>query len=218
MAERDAGEGGFLGRWSRLKRRAREEPPADAAPASVAGPEPAVPEPVVPEEELPPLDTLGPDSDYTVFLRKGVPAALRAAALRQAWASDPAIAGHRPLVDYDWDCNAPGYGRLLPTDDPGKMVADLFRHLTKPRPGEETAGQPAEPAPGTAAADGPDDSVVVPRMPPRHEAFAIPGQKVADPVPEAAAATPEPAAEPLPERNDPPPPRPRRRHGGAMPA
>ena len=41
--------------------------------------------------ELPPIDSLGKDSDFTVFMREGVPEALKQQALRKLWASDPAF-------------------------------------------------------------------------------------------------------------------------------
>ena len=128
MAEGE--EEGFLGRWSRLKREARVEEPVlePAAPL----PEALLPETVPPEpspeetgEEvanLPALDSLGSDSDYTGFLRREVPADLRREALRRAWASDPVIAGFRGFAEYDWDYNAPGYGALRPTDDIARLL------------------------------------------------------------------------------------------------
>lgn len=127
-----ADEEGFLSRWSRLKREGE------------APPEPPVPEPVAEEPErapLPPIDSLGIDSDYTRFLAPGVPAELARLALRKAWASDPAIANFRGFAEYDWDCNAPGYGALRATD----QVADLLNAIFGDTPEEEAAaGEPPE--------------------------------------------------------------------------
>lgn len=124
MIERE--DEGFLGRWSRLKREARVEEPAEQPPeAPLPETVPPVPSPVETGEEapdLPPLDSLGSDSDYTGFLRREVPADLRREALRRAWASDPAIAGFRGFAEYDWDYNAPGYGALRPTDDIARLL------------------------------------------------------------------------------------------------
>jgi hypothetical protein len=118
-------EEGFLHRWSRLK---TEQPQ----------PEPDLePEPEDPAPELPPLESLGQDSDYTPFLHKAVPAALRIAALRTAWRSDPAIANFKGLAEYDWDCNAPGYGKLLPTDDVQAMCDRVFGNWIKKAEEEE---------------------------------------------------------------------------------
>ncbi|WP_049976029.1 DUF3306 domain-containing protein [Azospirillum sp. B506] len=116
-------EEGFLGRWSRLKRETRAEEPPEELPVETA--EAEMSEEAAVEEEapdLPPLDNLGSDSDYTGFLRNNVPAELRREALRKAWASDPVIAGFRGFADYDWDYNAPGYGALRPTDDIARLL------------------------------------------------------------------------------------------------
>ena len=107
----------FLGRWARRKAEARRAEPPDetAAPAAEQGaPETdtdsALPsaetdtspaaattsetEPALSAEEiaaLPPIESLAADSDITAFLRKGVPQALRNAALRRIWLLDPKI-------------------------------------------------------------------------------------------------------------------------------
>ncbi|UKJ74936.1 DUF3306 domain-containing protein [Azospirillum brasilense] len=136
----DHGSQGFLSRWSRRKQEARAlpienpEPQAerDAAvePQAVAVPPP---EPFDPES-LPPVESLGADSDYTGFLASNVPQELKRLALRKAWTSDPVIAGFRGFAEYDWDCNAPGYGKLLDTD----RIADLLdRIATDEKPLEE---------------------------------------------------------------------------------
>jgi hypothetical protein len=85
----------FLGRWSRLKAQAREReaepaPPVDeqAAAPSPAPPADAAPaaEPPLPVE-LPDIDQLGEDSDYSAFLAEGVDAELRKRALRKLFHS-----------------------------------------------------------------------------------------------------------------------------------
>jgi Protein of unknown function (DUF3306) len=135
------GEGeGFLGRWSRLKREAREAVPSEAA-------EELPPEEAVDLEALPPIESLGAESDYTAFMARGVPEDLRCAALRKAWASDPAIAGFRGFAEYDWDCNAPGYGALLPTDDIKQLLGRILRdepEAAEPAAGGRDAEEPAE--------------------------------------------------------------------------
>ncbi|MEK7245265.1 MAG: DUF3306 domain-containing protein [Pseudomonadota bacterium] len=119
MAKRDeprSGEGrlalgeGGLTRWSRLKREAVAEqkkpapPPPIPPEAKTAALTPAVP--ATPPEagqteeqkkiedvtkDLPPIESLGKDSDYTLFMRQGVPEETRVAALRKLWRSDPAF-------------------------------------------------------------------------------------------------------------------------------
>ncbi|MBP2316748.1 DUF3306 domain-containing protein [Azospirillum soli] len=141
MADSDANaDEGFLGRWSRLKREAREEPPA--APAPIEEPAPAE-EPFDPST-LPPLESLTADSDYTAFLAPQVPQELRLLALRKAWVSDPKIADFRGFAEYDWDFNAPGYGQLLPTDNIREMVENMFREEPPPAPEEPVAVAGAE--------------------------------------------------------------------------
>ncbi|HYF85280.1 DUF3306 domain-containing protein [Azospirillum sp.] len=137
MADPTAADEGFLGRWSRLKRETRtEEVPVEAsiavperldessvaASAEMAAAPPAAEEEAPDLSDLPPLDSLDGGSDYTGFLRRGVPEELRRQALRKAWASDPAIAGFRGFAEYDWDYNAPGYGALRPTDDIARLL------------------------------------------------------------------------------------------------
>lgn len=55
------------------------------------------------EADLPPIDGLTAQSDYTVFLKANVPAGLRKAALRKLWVSDPVLANLDRLNDYDDD-------------------------------------------------------------------------------------------------------------------
>ncbi len=100
MAERDALPEGFAGRWSRLKAEARAtqivDPPSvevpQAEPAEAKDLEtvstPAAEKPV----ELPPVETLTRDSDYSLFMRGDVASDLRAKALRKLWTLDPHFA------------------------------------------------------------------------------------------------------------------------------
>ena len=84
-------------------------PDAGDAPAAPEGGVPAVP----PGEDtpaggdaakdLPPIDGLDKDSDYTPFLGDGVPEKLARAAMRKLWRSDPIFAFRDGLDDYDDD-------------------------------------------------------------------------------------------------------------------
>jgi len=116
---------GALSRWSRLKQgrigeadKAREEgvqkdAPGDPDAASVASLKEgsAVPSGApgeeeveeIREEDLPDIDGLTYDSDFTVFMQKGVPEALRQRALAKLWASNPILAVVDGLNDYDLD-------------------------------------------------------------------------------------------------------------------
>lgn len=122
MDEEDEGP---LARWSRLKRRsgsARSGRRGGAAPVTVANVDPGFPAASAPEggvpavapgedtpagedaaKDLPPIDGLDKDSDYTPFLGDGVPEKLARAAMRKLWRSDPIFAFRDGLDDYDDD-------------------------------------------------------------------------------------------------------------------
>ena len=55
--------------------------------------------------QLPSIDELTAESDYTGFLARGVPEALTKAALRKLWLSDPVLANLDGLNNYDEDYN-----------------------------------------------------------------------------------------------------------------
>jgi hypothetical protein len=112
----------FLARWSRRKRESRAEV-APAEPAKPAEPQsgPATPKAMDGESaldlsSLPPIDEISATTDITAFLRKGIPQELSRAALRRAWASDPAIRDFVGLAENAWDFNdptaMPGFGPL----------------------------------------------------------------------------------------------------------
>ena len=144
---------------------------------------------------LPPLESLGPDSDYTVFLKQGVPEALKLAALRKAWMSDPFIRDFRsPAIDYGWDFTTPDYS-LRAGDDVPKM---LDRILPPQAPARE---KPADPPADPAAAPEPARGIVSPPAD-----LKLPQKQAEAPVPQplASAASAQRAV-------------PRKKHGGALP-
>ena len=55
------------------------------------------------ELNLPSLDSLGPDSDFSAFMAKDVPAQLRTLALRRLWRMNPVLANLDGLLDYGED-------------------------------------------------------------------------------------------------------------------
>jgi hypothetical protein len=150
-----SGGSNFLSRWSRLKRQAEAERPdpadissdasdSDLPTKAVEDARPVLPE-LTPEElaALPRLEDLTPEMDLSVFMRSGVPASLRNAALRRMWALDPSIrdrVGDALEYAYDWNIpgSVPGSGPLLPIDD----VASMLRSIVG-IPAEEKVG--AEP-------------------------------------------------------------------------
>lgn len=73
----------FLSRWSRLKATAKTEPKAEPLPTPVEA------EDETPPAELPPVETLTKDSDFSAFLQNGVPEAVKRAAMAKLWSSDP---------------------------------------------------------------------------------------------------------------------------------
>jgi hypothetical protein len=208
-----SGDGeGFLSRWSRRKREAVEDEPqspepAPAEPPAAAGPAPvpaACPLPGVPEIDLaslPRIEELTVSSDLGPFLRPGVPATLRAAALRRMWSLDPAIRDYIGPVEYQWDFNTPGG---LPTGFASELGGEVKKLLAQaiglPDEDEEKRepepeGQPPVVEGGEAA---PEPPLALPESPLRLDA----------PTP------PEPEPEPLLAEEK---PLPRRRHGSALP-
>ena len=123
----------FVSRWARLKRgsdiQRGTEVAADGVRASAAetpttGVEGAIAQPEIAAvadapfdpASLPSIDAIGIDTDIRGFLQSRVPAELTRAALRQAWASDPAIRDFIGIAENQWDFNdpdaIPGFGPL----------------------------------------------------------------------------------------------------------
>ena len=147
----------FLSRWSKRKRVGTVAPEPepdlsapDAAPDAVES---------LSEEDLaalPSLDMFTIETDIRPFLQKGVPLAMRNAALRKKWMLTPSIRDHAdPAVDYAWDWNTPGG---VPGDGVGpsaQRAAEMLRDLTRPRgdaasaiaqeTGAESTPQPSPP-------------------------------------------------------------------------
>jgi Protein of unknown function (DUF3306) len=112
----------FLARWSRRKREARagNPPPQPPEPVQARGPPPGLAENSANQDvdlsTLPPIESIDASTDITAFLRKGIPGELSRAALRRAWAADPAIRDFVGLAENAWDFNdpnaMPGFGPL----------------------------------------------------------------------------------------------------------
>ena len=113
----------FLARWSRRKREAKVAADAPAPAQTAETPNPASPvtaeDPANAEVDLsslPPIDSITAATDVTAFLRQGIPQDLSRAALRRAWAADPAIRDFVGLAENAWDFNdphaMPGFGPL----------------------------------------------------------------------------------------------------------
>ncbi|WP_213737287.1 DUF3306 domain-containing protein [Bradyrhizobium sp. dw_411] len=129
----------FVSRWARLKRASGIEPEADPDGIQLDSAASVVAETPPPRQEgevvddpfdpasLPSIATITGDTDIRGFLQSRVPAALTRAALRQAWASDPAIRDFIGIAENQWDFNdptaMPGFGPMLETDNLPKLLA-----------------------------------------------------------------------------------------------
>lgn len=117
MAKHDPEDRGFLSRWSTRKRDAQqsnspvEQPDENlsgelTSGASASGQETAeaaVGEAAFNPDDLPDIETLDKDSDFSVFMSEKVPEALRRRALRRLWRVDPSFAFLDGMNDYDED-------------------------------------------------------------------------------------------------------------------
>ena len=92
--------------------------------------------------QLPPLDSIGADTDITAFLRRDVPPELTRAALRRAWTSDPAIKNFVGLVENGWDFNDPsamsGFGPIS-AEEVARLAGKLIEALPEAAPQEEVS-------------------------------------------------------------------------------
>ena len=101
-------EENFLSRWSRRKAGEASAASAEAKPGDAPAETPAA-APQKPEEEpfdlsqLPSIESLGRESDYSMFMHKAVPEDLRLKALRRMWTSDPALAAPELMDIHAWD-------------------------------------------------------------------------------------------------------------------
>lgn len=223
---------GFLSRWSRRKQaavRGEELPPLPEAAAPVepapilaetspavareaAAPEPepqpeecAAPEPEFDVASLPPIESLDASSDFTVFLRRGVPEGLRNAALRRAWVADPLIRDHMGSLDYAWDFNTPGglpNGFASTLGETGEALRKLISQAIGEIPPEEKK-PPAETSMEAALPLEEAPPLPEPALPEPETALRLTAEAPPQPSPPATVETPY---------------APSRRHGGARPA
>ena len=209
----------FLARWSLRKQRAAdkdsphphesEKPNDDQAADRGQGTENALASTGVepPSEEfdvtsLPPIESIGAGTDISAFMKKGVPTALRHAALRRAWSADPAIRDFMGPTENYWDAagpeGVPGFGDLDPNFDIKRMIADLFGENGREEPTVSTA---------RATEDSELSDEQRKEAPPQREAEQVP-----DPLHRTGnAATQKIASTEAPLQ------KPARRHGGALP-
>jgi hypothetical protein len=153
MAVRDGGskeqgreDEGLLSRWSRRKAEARRTAAQDASEREQAperppapAPEPAEPGRIDPRD-LPDIESLTAESDFTVFMKKGVPPELRQQALRKLWRSNPVLANLDGLLEYGEDYTHIGRGGMS-VRTAYQVGRGFVRKLE-----EIAGGEPAEPA------------------------------------------------------------------------
>lgn len=173
-------------RWSRRKLGARAEetqatpgekdaqdgPTIPVVADTHTQPEPLEDEAADPAEPLPRLEDLTAESDLTAFLRKGVPLALKSAALRKMWSLDPGIRDYVGPSEYAWDFNQPGsMAGFGPIDATKETVVDFLSKTVR-------ALEPdAEPA-------------TAPQLPdalPRQQSTALPDEGTDERTPESVA-------------------------------
>lgn len=106
---------GFLSRWSRRKIETQEDLAVETPPVEVVADEATAPVTVVEEPELAPeeqeaiiadlpdIESLTAESDFSAFMQRGVPEELQKLALRKLWKSNPVFANLDGLNDYDED-------------------------------------------------------------------------------------------------------------------
>lgn len=207
---------GFLSRWSRRKRgtAAGEAAPAPAPESAEPVAPPAEPEEEVDLSLLPDIETLTAESDITLFLKKGVPEALKNAALRKIWSADPAIRDYIGPVDYQWDFNdpmgVPGFGPLGSDVD---VEALLRQVIGEPKKAVATTASEGETVQNPAIVTEAEQSAYTKV----EEALSEEADRQVDLEPshsendENSCSSPLPASEEVETE-----PRPRR-HGGALP-
>mgnify|MGYP001405171613 CR=1 FL=1 len=104
-------------RWSEKKTEARQTQLAKTRKAVEPSSENIRSDDNTPAEtnDLPSLESLTADSDFTPFLHTDVPSALKKAALRKLWKSDPILANVDGLNDYDEDFARMDLGKVVQT-------------------------------------------------------------------------------------------------------
>jgi hypothetical protein len=177
-----------LARWSRRKREAgvasrtpaESAAPPQAAPAALPARVPAPPSaPVAAASELPSIDSLGFDSDFTAFLRPEVDETLKRAALKQLF-RDP-----RFNVMDGLDVYIDDYTKADP------IAPDILKGLLK-------RGFSADSAPAPATPPVADEGAT-----PATSSLPAAAAPTAAPASTSASADPEPARETAPEERKP---------------
>ncbi len=163
MAKQD--DENILSRWSRRKLAAKEQAASEASadtPQETRGPDSAAEDPALEQElqanreaaEAVDLATINEKTDMSVFLKAGVPAALRNKALATLWRSNPVYACLDGLNDYDDDYSAPGL--IMKTYKSAWQIGRGYLDAVAPPEKTASAESPAE-AEEEAARTSPDE-------------------------------------------------------------
>ncbi len=153
---------GFLSRWSRRKVETREEivTPVQPVVVEVAEEAPvAVPAEIPPEvtqeeqdtivADLPDVESLTEESDFTAFLQEGVPRELQKLALRKLWRSNPIFANLDGLNDYDED-----FTKIIPlAEGVAEELQKLMKENSRTQPEPEETVVEADEEEGATDAD-----------------------------------------------------------------
>jgi hypothetical protein len=141
----------FVARWARLKRNAEprrvtegltDTPTLSTSQVSAGSAETAISQPrsdaattdeLFDPAGLPSIEAITANTDISGFLQSRVPGELTRAALRRAWASDPAIRDFIGIAENQWDFNdpnaIPGFGPSQAQDSaPALLAQALGRH------------------------------------------------------------------------------------------
>ena len=122
---------------------------------------------ILQELDLPDPDTLQSGDDFSVFMAKAVPEAIRRRALRTLWRSNPVLANVDMLVDYgeDFTDNAMVMANMQTAYQVGK---GMLKHI------EEMARQAVEPDEDDTETEEETDEVMMAAVEPVEEPNAIP--------------------------------------------
>ncbi|HEX9811942.1 MAG TPA: DUF3306 domain-containing protein [Burkholderiales bacterium] len=152
----------FLRRWARRKQEARVEPPVPpvAQPPAVEVAKP--PERILTDADMPPLESLGEKSDFSMFFATGVSEGLRQRALRKLFTL-PSINQRCPL-DGEW-YDSHGYeplGNIITHEmrEAMEREAEKLKQSAMATPAEQSAA-PADSA-AQRKASAPAESAVAP--------------------------------------------------------
>jgi Protein of unknown function (DUF3306) len=207
----------FLARWSRRKREAKVAADAPAPAQTAETPNPASPvtaeDPANAEVDLsslPPIDSITAATDVTAFLRQGIPQDLSRAALRRAWAADPAIRDFVGLAENAWDFNdphaMPGFGPLDCSEEQLGALVDRIVGGVRAAADSPTTASPS--------ADSNHEPLLESRAP-ETVADLSPAEEISSDEPPSAPAAVQPES-PQSVESDRTSPR-RRTHGSALP-